>query len=124
MIKKTLGILLIAIIAITGSVFAYQGFGMHQNNLNPNSENQTYHERGQFHEQMEEILEQGTYDDLVAFREEVGFDVMRKVQSVEDFEAQKARHELRESQGLEPGYKRAGGHGSKHRGFGNCPMSN
>lgn len=117
--------MLIALIAIVGSVFAYQGSGMRT----------PIHEKGTFHEDVESILDNGTYEDLINLREEIGFNVMRKVQSQEDFNEMKERHEYMEEQGLEPGYLRSNGKRSSGmgQGFGkgqgmnnngNCPNLN
>lgn len=127
--KKTITIMLIALIAIIGSVFAYQGYGM-------NSQSSTY-EKGTYHEQVEEVLKDGTYDDLVNLREELGVNVMPMVESEEDFSLMQERHELMEEQGIEPGYMRTSGFGNHMRssgsGYGqgkgmgnsgNCPYLN
>jgi len=89
----------VALIAIVAGVFAHQGnYG--------NSIDGSNHQRGMYHEDLSEVLESGTFEDLEAYREEIGFDVMRKVQSQEDFDEMKQRHQEMQEQGIEPGYLR------------------
>lgn len=106
--KKLISILAILIVVLVTGVFAHQNF------YERNEVTQSGYERGTFHEQVEEVIEEGTYEDLIVLREELGFDVMRRVQSQEDFDEMKERHEYMQSQGYEPGYMRKG----SQRGFG------
>ncbi|RJQ15678.1 hypothetical protein C4573_05975 [Candidatus Woesearchaeota archaeon] len=79
--NKTLGIIaLLAILAI-GAVYAY------------NAERPAI---GEYRDQMEQILEEGTYADLEAFREEIGFSVMPRVTDEETFALMKERHAQQE----------------------------
>ena len=108
----------IALVAIVGGVFAYQNNGM---DSNINSMNQLSHQRGEFHDNMEKILENGTYNDLVKFREEVGFNIMPFVSSQADFDSQKDRHEEMKAQGFDGDSNRMNSQG--HRGnYGHCMM--
>lgn len=128
--KKIITIFAIAILALTGTIFAYQN-GMMKNSSEETKLNyaQTQgYEKGTYHEQVESIIENGSYQDLVNLREELGFDVMRKVQSEEDFIAQQQRHLENKEAGLEPGYLRnekGNGQGSGLRnGSGNMQGNN
>lgn len=123
--KKSITIMLIALIAIVGSVFAYQGTEMG----NP------IYEKGAFHEEVESVIETGNYGDLVNLREKLGFNVMRKVQSEKDFNEMKQRYEFNEANGIEPRYLRNKGQkgSGMNQGFGkgqgminngNCPYIN
>ena len=108
----------IALVAIVGGVFAYQNNDM---NNNINSMNQLSHQKGEFHDNMESILENGTYNDLVKFREKIGFDIMPFVNSQSDFDSQKDRHEEMEAQGFDGDSNRMNNQG--HRGnHGDCMM--
>ncbi len=118
MANKKLGIfaiVLVSLIAIGGLVSAYgPGFD------NPY--------RGTYREQMEEILETGTYEDLVSFREEIGHNVAPWVIDEDSFQQLKERHEYMEENGLEGGMRLRDGTGQgmqhgKARGMGmNCPF--
>ena len=100
--KKTIlliGILVVAM-ASTGIVFA-----------------KGYHNPGQFHEQMEEIVENGNFSDLQEFRQQnEGFGGPWWVDSQEDFVAWQERHGVMEENRGMPGFRR-----HSERGF-NCPM--
>ena len=65
----------------------------------------------QHHEEMEKVMEEGTYADLVKLREENSFNIMPWVENEEDFQLAKKMHEkmekYREDKGL---------------GAGHCPM--
>ena len=93
MTNKKLGIfaiVLVSLVAFGGLLSAY-GRGID----NP--------ERGLYHEQMEEIIEEGNYEDLVNFRNEIGYDVARRVVDEESFQQLKERHTYMEENGIEPG---------------------
>ena len=47
----------------------------------------------QHHEDMEKVMEEGTYSDLVKLREELGFNMMPWVENEEDFELAQKIHE-------------------------------
>ena len=72
---------------------------------------------GTYHEEMETIIETGTYDDLVNLRETYDRPFMRWVDSPEDFEFAKEHHEEME----ESGFEHMGKRGSGMTGEG-CPM--
>ena len=55
-------------------------------------------QRGTYHEQMEQVLEEGTYDDLVALRLETGGRMMPWVQDAESFAQMQERHKTMEAQ--------------------------
>ncbi|MCF7871666.1 hypothetical protein K9L97_01405 [Candidatus Woesearchaeota archaeon] len=102
------GIALIALLTV-GLASAYGGLGP----MN-----------GEHHEDVESILETGTYADLEAYRNEVGYPVMHRVQSREDFELMQERHQWMEENGYEPGEFRGTGEGpwagqGKGQGLGN-----
>ena len=66
----------------------------------------------QYHAEMYQIMEEGTYADFSKFREETGFNMMPWVQSEEDFSLAKQMHEKMEKFHEESGFKGKGG----------CPM--
>jgi len=104
--KKILTLIIIVFIAITGSVFAYQNIGMNKsNNTNNNLNFMIQHEKGKYYTQIKEIILNGTYNDLVELRTELNIEVMKKIQSENDFEFKKQKFMYRLSRGLEPGYK-------------------
>lgn len=74
----------------------------------------------QYHEQMERIMEEGTYDDLIALREKTGFNMMPFVDNEESFKQMQEKHEQMEKFREENGFERLG----MHRKFGmyHCPM--
>ena len=126
-----IGISLIALLTI-GFVSAYgglyQGVGTQKYGMM-----NTKH-----HEDMESILETGTYQDLLDYREETGYPVMRIIQTEDDFELMKEHHTWMEENGYEPGQFRGTGEGpfagqrrgmhsgqgfrGQGSGFGGCPM--
>lgn len=90
---------------------------------------------GTFHEQMEEVMENGNYEDLEALRAETGMSMMPFVTDQETFAQMQERHEEMEAyweeNGIAPGPKRgmmgSGDHGMMGQGarggyHGNCPM--
>lgn len=80
-------------------------------------------DRGAFHEQMEEIMETGTYDDLVALREETGRPLKRWVTDAETFAQAQERHAQMEAQyGEGPHHGKMGGRGQGRGGQGGCRM--
>lgn len=52
-----------------------------------------------FHEEMEKVIENGTYQDLLALREKLGHPFARWVDSKEDFDNLKEMHEEMEKEG-------------------------
>ncbi|MBC8500776.1 MAG: hypothetical protein ISS25_00095 [Nanoarchaeota archaeon] len=116
--NKNFGIValvLVAMLLLAWSALAHGGFSF----------------QGTFHEQMEEIMEEGTYDDLLAMREELGFNMMPWVVDEETFEQAKEHHEAMEEFHERNGYSRYGlgmmGYGrfgyGMGRGFGCSMMS-
>ena len=81
--RKIIGILLISAILSLSLVSAHMGGGLRSGHMG-------------HHEEMEKIMEQGTYKDLVAHREEIGWNVKPWVTSEEDFELAKGMHERME----------------------------
>ncbi|MBI4452016.1 hypothetical protein HY637_01175 [Candidatus Woesearchaeota archaeon] len=65
----------------------------------------------QHHEEMEKVMEEGTYTDLAKLREEYGFSIMPWVENEEDFQLAKKMHEKMEK------YREENGPGAGH-----CPM--
>lgn len=51
-------------------------------------------------EEVQKILETGTYQDLLQYRQDTGFQVMPMVKSEEDFLVMQERHTLMKQQGL------------------------
>lgn len=116
--KRTTVFILAALLVVASiGTAAAQGWGQGLQAKNPDIE------PGQFHEQMEEILEEGTYEDLEDFREATGMPVMFRIQSQEQFELMQEHHAQMEAfweeQGTEPGPR---GMGFSGRGHGGCPM--
>jgi len=78
--------------------------------------------------QVEQMLESGTYQDLVAYRAKTGFNVMPMVQDEEGFKLMQELHKLRESYWEQNGYTHRNGvmmgyaRGYGQRGFGGCPF--
>ena len=58
-------------------------------------------ERELHREQMEEIIEYGNYEDLVAFREEIGREVIPWVLDEEGFEILQTKHQYMVENGIE-----------------------
>jgi hypothetical protein len=104
---------------------AQKGFG-----VQPNQNVQ----KGTYHDQMEKILEEGSFADLVALRAETGMPLNPRIQSEEDFKLWQDRHEAMEQyweeNGIEPGNRgmhngQGMGQGKglgKGQNNGNCPM--
>jgi len=82
---------------------SWQGMGMMHNNMMKGMM--------QHHEEMEEIMEEGIYADLVKLREEYGFEIMPWVENEEDFQLAKQMHEKMEKYHEENGFDGTG-----------CPM--
>ncbi|MBI2656551.1 hypothetical protein HYX03_02340 [Candidatus Woesearchaeota archaeon] len=62
-----------------------------------------------YHEEMEKLMENGNYNDLVALREKLGFRIMPWVDNEDDFrQAQKIHEKMEKSH--------------EENGFGGCPM--
>ena len=70
------------------------------------------------HEDMEAIVEDGSFEDLEAFRAENGFGGPWWVDDEESFEQWQARHESMEGKGFQA---RQGMGRGRHGGMGGCP---
>lgn len=86
-------------------------------------------DRGTYHEQMEEIMEHGSYADLEELRAETGMPMMRWVTDDESFAEMQEHHEEMEAlygEGPHMGaYGQRDGSGFRHgrgSGRGGCPM--
>jgi len=120
--KKLIAILAILGILTVGLVAAH-GFG---NGMATQGTNRAMartsmaeeYEPGFFHEQMEEVMEQGTFNDLQELRQEAGFNIMPWVDSEDDFELAKQMHERMEQWREENGYEDMPMKGMMGRGFG------
>ena len=120
------GVVLLAAIVVAGAAAAGQRFGAGAEF----GATAGTHTRSAHHEQMEAILEDGSYEDLAALREEIGLPLMPRVQSEEDFALMQERHEQMEElygEGPHAGMGRLGGAGNRFgnafgQGFGGCPM--
>ncbi len=125
--------LALLIVAAVGA-FAYGGRGMMAGDVSPAGV-----ERGAYHDQMEEILESGSYADLEALRAETGMPMMPWVTDDATFQQAQERHEEMETAyGEGPhmgaygprdgtGFQRGrsgmmGGGQGRGSGFGGCPM--
>jgi len=114
----------LAVLVLIGtSAMAWSGFG--RGNAGAVDAGATAYEKGQYHEQMEQIVETGSYADLEALREETGRPMAPWVQSQEDFDVWKARHEQMEAEYGEGPHM--GAYGPRdgtgfRRGRGGCPM--
>ncbi|MCA9496462.1 MAG: hypothetical protein KC589_05955 [Nanoarchaeota archaeon] len=117
--KKTLIAIISLVIVTLGATLVFAHGGGFENNLRfQNQQNKT----GIYHEQVEELIETGTYQDLENLREEVGFPIARWVNSEEDFAEFKERHEEMEKEGYtnygsNRGYGKGGMHGRGDCGF-------
>lgn len=71
---------------------------------------------------MEQLIEEGTYQDLVEYREQTGFTMMPWVDSQEEFEAMQEHHEEMEKWHEEIANQNGFDVSSFGRGFGGCGM--
>jgi len=94
--KKTIIVIGLALVAVVSLVAAY----------------------GPWHEDMESVMEDGSYQDLVDYRESTGYNVMPWVDSQDDFESMQEMHEQME-EFHEQGYGMRGYGGYRSGG---CPM--
>jgi len=88
--KYILASLVFVVLAIPAAVFVADAYGPSHDSIRPVVSEE-------YHDQIENIVEDGTYDDLVSFREETGLNVPRWVDSEDDFDAWKTRHQEMES---------------------------
>lgn len=76
---------------------------------------------GTYHDQVQQVVESGTYDDLLSLREEIGFPIARWVDSQEDFlEFKQMREEMKEGNYMDSSFRshgKGGMHGSRGCGF-------
>ena len=107
---KTVWIVGILFLLAVASVSAY---GMWQIDRPNGQRSGNIFQPGSMHEQMEPIMEEGTYADLVKFREEVGFTMMPWVQDEETFRQAQERHEQMERWHEVNGYGHGGCHGRR-----------
>jgi len=109
---------ILGLIAVVGFVDAHGGYGNLYRGV------QSTEEFNEHHERMEEILEEGTYQDLVDYREETGMPIMPWVTNEETFQEAKERHEAMEEIHEKYGYgMNRRGFGQRGYGFGaGCPM--
>jgi hypothetical protein len=98
--KKIIYGLLIAMVLVSASIYAY-GWRDNQESFR----NGNYKINPAMHEEVQNVLESGSFEDLEQLREEYNRPVMRWVQDEEDFELAKQNYE-------ENGFA----------GRGNCPM--
>ena len=89
-----IGILAVLIISVVGIVYAfnegYESFASDMMGGNQMMDEGAYFD---MHQDMEKVLESGTYDDLVQLREEYNMPMMYWVNSQEDFELAQQMHE-------------------------------
>ncbi|MEK6808446.1 MAG: hypothetical protein AABY14_02055 [Nanoarchaeota archaeon] len=106
MINKNLIIISVAIVSllILVSLTTANMFGNRKN--------------GFAHEQMEKMMEQGTYKDLVDIRDKSGIRVMPWVENEEDFKLAQKMHERMEKYNEESDFRMMG----MHNGFQGCGM--
>ena len=109
--KKTIwiGAALASLLLLSGIAAAQRygkGFGM----------------QGAFHEQMEEVMEEGSYAVLVELREGLGFNMMPWVSSEEACKKMQEHHETMEKYHEENGYGPGMGMGMHGKGLEGCPM--
>ncbi len=124
------GAALALLLVASMGAFAFGGYG--QDGAMPSGV-----ERGTYRDQMAEILESGTYEDLEALRAETGMPMNPRIQSQDDFVAWQARHaEIMAEYGEGPhfgehgprdgtGNRRGQGRGAGRMNGGmngNCPM--
>jgi len=107
--KKNIGISVVVVFSLlllVGTVFAHQsGFNLRE-------------KMGSFHEQMESIMEKGSYEDLQALREEKGFNMMPFISNEDSFQEMKEHHEE-----MEAFHEKGEGCPMMEDG-GSCPMMN
>ena len=110
--KKTIAIIAIMLLLAVGVVTA-----------NRYSNSESGKERSMHREEMHELMESGTYSDLVDVREKTGFDIKPWIQNQEYFGLMQEMHERMEQWHEENGNSWAFG---MHREYGlsdSCPMS-
>ena len=88
--KKNVIIVLSLMLVLTTAVYAH--FGLREGNIG-------YENMQNHHEQMEVIMEDGSYADLVELRKELGFSMMPWVNNDEDLDVMKEHHEQMEELG-------------------------
>ena len=100
---------ILGISIVSGFVWAH-GFNPTQNNTYPS-----------YHENIENIIENGTYQDLENYRNQINRNIIPWVTDETTFQELKERHEQMEEY-MEEG--RGMGFGRRHgrNGFGRCPM--
>ena len=87
---------LAGLLVMAGIVSAHSGFG------------QEFGAKRTHHEEMEEVMEEGNYKDLVKLRVEIGFNIMPWVDSEGEFKEMQERHEAMEKFHEENGYRMIG----------------
>ncbi|MFH1649739.1 MAG: hypothetical protein ABIA93_04275 [Candidatus Woesearchaeota archaeon] len=128
---------MLLVVGLVGTVFAFGGLGRTQGNGALSDTQWQAH-----HDTMEQIMEEGSYADLVSKRDADGVNYMPMVDREEQFIAMQERHaemeQYREENGIEAGQRMHNGQGmrqgmpgaGKGHGFkmagqqGNCPMLN
>ena len=100
---------------LIGSAFAYMGYGGMGRGMMGNR-------MGVNHEQMEEVMEQGTFSDLQRLRQETGFNIMPWVNDEATFKQMQDMHEKMEKYMESSNWKSGMGMMASGRANGNCPM--
>ena len=85
--KKIIYGLILAMVLVSASIYAYNG-----RDKDFSGNNRMMYNTG-MHEEVQNVLETGTYEDLVALREEYNMPMMHWVQNEEDFELAKQNYQ-------------------------------
>ncbi|MEC8220636.1 MAG: hypothetical protein VX028_01075 [Nanoarchaeota archaeon] len=113
--KKILMTIICLVIVTLGATFAFAHSGSFGNSGFQNSQAVTYNT------QVEEVIENGSYEDLLSLREELGYSVARWVDSEEDFAEFKKVHEAMEEKSyMRHGFNRGYGRGGIQISGGGC----
>ena len=100
---------------LIGSAFAYMGYGGMARGMMGNR-------IGVNHEQMEEVMEEGTFNDFQKLRQETGFNMMPWVNDEATFKQMQEMHEKMEKYMESSNWKSGMGMMASGRANGNCPM--
>jgi len=104
---------------VSSNKMAFQSYAMEKQNIDRS-------DMMEHHEEMEQVMEKGSFQDLVALREKIGFNIMPWVNDETQFKEMQERHEQMEEMMEGNGMM---GRGMMNRGFNgdnrvefDCPM--
>ncbi|MBI2546049.1 hypothetical protein HYV81_02610 [Candidatus Woesearchaeota archaeon] len=94
---KTVSVLALSLVLLVGIVAAHGMYGRSPGFGIGSGMDGMGMGMGYFHEEVEEVLEEGSYQDLVALRQELGANIMPWVDTEEEFKAMQERHKAMEA---------------------------